>query len=440
MRKGFIFDHKKCVGCNACSAACVIENGWSVLPRHIFTYNAEADQSLPVINLSLACNHCESAVCMEGCPVSAFTRDIATGAIVLDDSKCIGCRYCQWNCPYDAPKLDNKLRTIAKCHLCYSGLSEGRQPACSSACPTGALKYGELTVDNAQNTFSWFPDKNLRPAFEFAGNINDSPLKIIPEEHFSRPVTEPDKNAKNITGEFSLIAFTFLSTLSVSTIISSFIKGIFPSKAIFIPVLVLAGAVTFLHLGKKMRSWRSVINIKKSPLSREIVAFIAYSLFSLITVFSHLPVFLLASDVLGLVFLLAIDGVYIYSDKNRSVFLHSGQTFTSALLIISYVSGLLWPFIFVALLKLISSFSGLLNKKRNNNDQGIRFLRLAFLIVPGAGMIFHISNTDLLIVSVFLTGELLDRILFYLDFNPLNINALIKEQLNTEKNEKKRGE
>jgi Fe-S-cluster-containing dehydrogenase component/DMSO reductase anchor subunit len=439
MRKGFIFDHKKCVGCNACSAACIIENGWSVQPRHIFIYNPEADQNLQVINLSLACNHCESAVCMEGCPASAFIRDIDTGAIVLDDSKCIGCKYCQWNCPYDAPKLDDKMKTIAKCHLCNSGLSEGRQPACSSACPTGALKYGELGAD-AQNTIPWFPDKNLKPAFEFAGDINGSHLKIIPEKHFSRQVYETDKNPKNLTGELSLIAFSFLSTISVSTIISSFIKGIFPSKLIFIPVLLLAGAVTFLHLGKKMRSWRSVTNIKKSPLSREIIAFIAYSIISLTTVFSHLPVLLLASSVMGLVFLLAIDGVYIYSDKNRSVFLHSGQTFISALIIVSYISGLMLPFIFVALLKLISSLSGLLNKKHNQSDQGIRFLRLAFLIVPGAGMIFHISTNDLLIVSVFLAGELLDRILFYIDFNPLNINTLIKEQLNIEKDEKKRGE
>ena len=72
------------------------------------TFNSEAKHLFPVINLSLACNHCESAVCMEGCPASAYSRETLTGAILLDEKKCIGCRYCQWNCPYDAPKFNSE--------------------------------------------------------------------------------------------------------------------------------------------------------------------------------------------------------------------------------------------------------------------------------------------------------------------------------------------
>ena len=34
MRKGFIFNHNRCVGCNACNAACILENGWDVHPRN----------------------------------------------------------------------------------------------------------------------------------------------------------------------------------------------------------------------------------------------------------------------------------------------------------------------------------------------------------------------------------------------------------------------
>src|SRR5512133_736522 len=102
MRKGFIVNTSKCVDCKACSAACIIENGWMVKPRNIYTYNSTAEQLFSLINLSLACNHCESAACMDGCPASAYSRDLVTGAVILDEKKCIGCRYCQWNCPYDA--------------------------------------------------------------------------------------------------------------------------------------------------------------------------------------------------------------------------------------------------------------------------------------------------------------------------------------------------
>jgi Fe-S-cluster-containing dehydrogenase component/DMSO reductase anchor subunit len=439
MRTGFIFNHNKCVNCNACSAACILENGWTVHPRRIFTYNSEAELSLPVINLSLACNHCENAVCMAGCPTSAYSRDNATGAVILDELKCLGCKYCQWNCPYDAPKFDDRKNTISKCNLCYSGLIEGRSPACTSACPTGALSYGQLPDHGNGNSFTWFPDKKLNPAIEFSAKGSGIPLKIVPENSFDTSGLKPSKKAKNISDVVSLLIFSFLATLSVSSVISSFLEGEFPRKAIFISVLLLAGLVSLFHLGKKLRSWRSVTNLRHSPLSREIAAFIIYTIISLTAIFLQLPGLLLASSISGLIFLLLIDSVYIYADRSKTVFLHSGQTFLSALLIASFLTGNVIPFIFIALIKLISSIRGLYFKKLNNNDFGIRYLRLAFLIVTGSSLILNISPTDLFVVSVFLTGELLDRVIFYQDFSPMNIKTLIEEQQNIERDEKKRG-
>jgi Fe-S-cluster-containing dehydrogenase component/DMSO reductase anchor subunit len=437
MHRGFIFNHNKCVSCNACSAACILENGWSVHTRKIFTYNSEAEISLPLVNLSLACNHCESAICMEGCPTSAYRRESVTGAILLDESKCIGCRYCQWNCPYDAPKFDEESKIIAKCNLCYSLLLEDSLPACSSACPTGALSFGQLSVSGSRS-YSWFPDKKLNPGIEFTSDIND-PLKIVPENIFQRSGSENSKKRKNNSDELSLIIFSFLATLSVATIISSFLKGDFPKKIIFIPLIILAGVVSLFHLGKKLRSWRSITNLRNSPLSREITAFIVYGFVSALAVITRIPGFLLVSSITGLIFLMLIDGVYIYADKRRSVFLHSGQTFISALIIVSFFSGIVLPFVFIAVIKLISSIYQLSFKKLKATDFGIRFLRIAFLIVPGINMILHVATIDIFIVFIFLTGELLDRIIFYLDFNPLNINTLIDKQINIDRDEKKRG-
>jgi Fe-S-cluster-containing dehydrogenase component/DMSO reductase anchor subunit len=439
MRKGFTFNYNKCVNCNACSAACILENGWTIHPRRIFTYNSETELSLPVINLSLACNHCENAVCMEGCPTSAYSRNDVTGAVILDELKCIGCKYCQWNCPYDAPKFDNGEKTISKCHLCYTGLMEGRSPACTSACPTGALSYGQLPDRGNDNSMPWFPDKKLNPAIGFSATGNKIPLKIVPEHKFDTPGLKPDKKSKKISDEVSLVIFSFLATLSVSYAISSFLEGVFPNKAIFISVLLMTGVVSLFHLGKKLRSWRSVTNLRHSPLSREIAAFITYSVICLTAISIQLPGLLLASSISGLILLLLIDSVYIYADRRRKVFLHSGQTFLSAMLIVSFLTGNVIPFAFIALIKLISSLKGLYIKKLNNNDFGIRYLRLAFLIVTGSSLILNISPTDLFVVSVFLTGELLDRVIFYLDFNPMNIKTLIEEQENIEYDEKKRG-
>ena len=438
MRNGFIFNHTRCVNCNACSAACILENGWTVHPRNIFTYNSEAENVLPVINLSLACNHCESAVCMNGCPASAFYRESVTGAVIIDENKCIGCRYCQWNCPYDAPKFDSGKRTISKCHLCYSGLIEGRQPACSTACPTGALTFGQLSDTDFGSVYSWFPDKKLNPAIEFTSNKYYTPLVVIPEEIPRLVDIKQNKKGKNISDELSLIIFSFLATISVATIISSFIGGVFPDRSIFISVLVIAGIVSFFHLGRILRSWRSVINLRNSPLSREIAAFIVYAGVSSVTVILRIPVLLIASSIIGLIFLLLIDNVYIYTDRKKTVILHSGQTFISALIIVSFISGIVLPFVFMALIKLVSIFYRLLVNKLNNSDITLRFLRTVFLVVPGMSLILHNSNPDIFIIIIFLIGELIDRILFYIDFNPLNINTLIDEQLNLDRNEKKR--
>ena len=379
---------------------------------------------------------------MLGCPTSAYSRETSSGAIVLDMKKCIGCRYCQWNCPYDAPKFDDENKIITKCDLCSAGLSQGRQPACSSGCPTGALRFGELSEQNSGNDYLWFPDKKLNPAIEFTSTRNSAPLRFTGGNFSSQ--RDPDQNmrGKDISGEISLIIFTFLATISVAILLSSVINGIFPEKMILIPVIVTTGVVSFFHLGKKSISWRSVTNLRTSPLSREIAGFIGYTAASLAAIFTGIPGLLIASSILGLVFLLLIDSVYVYSDNNKSVWLHSGQTFISVLLIVSYFSGLILPFLFIAIVKLFLSVYRISFKILNSNSFGLRFLRIAFLVVPGTSLIVYHSSPDyhaFLIFLIFLIGELIDRILFYIDFNPLNINTFIDIQLNRDRDEKKRG-
>jgi Fe-S-cluster-containing dehydrogenase component/DMSO reductase anchor subunit len=439
MRKGFIFNHNKCVNCNACRAACILENGWTIHPRNIFTYNPEAEKLLPLINLSLACNHCESAACMNGCPSAAYRRDQFTGAIILDETKCIGCKYCQWNCPYDAPRYDSLNKTITKCHLCYSGLMEGRQPACSTACPTGALSFGQLTHQDFENIYSWFPDKKLNPAIEFTANFNTGHLNIIPESSYGMQDPKADREEKSISSEFSLIIFTYLATLSVSSVISSVVKGVFPERITFIICLLLTALVSFFHLGRKLRSWRAVTNLRYSPLSREITVFILYSFISVLMVLLSSPALLAASGITGLILLLIIDSVYIYADKRRPAILQSGQTFLSALLIASFISGIILPFVFIATTKLILSVYSLSGRKSKSIYFGIRFMRMVFLIIPGVSLILNNSDNDLITVLILLLGELFDRILFYIDFNPVNINNLVTLQLKNKRNEKERG-
>ncbi len=439
MRKGFIFDHNKCVGCSACSAACILENRWTIQPRTIIIYNSEVLSSIPLTNLSLACNHCDTAVCLEGCPTASYVREPVTGAIILDENRCIGCKYCLWNCPYDAPKFNIEKRIIGKCNLCYSGLIDGRLPACTTACPTGALDYGELSETKREYIPEWFPDKNLNPAIELTGKMNRNSLRIIPQNLFEPEDSKSDEKEKVLSEEWSLIIFSFLTTLSVSTIISSIINGVFPEKILFATIILLAGLISLLHLGKKLKAWRVIANFRTSPLSREIVFFTIYTATACAAVFFRLPGFLVTASFVGLILLVVIDSVYIYTDKRKSVFIHSGQTFLSALLIVSFLSGIVIPFIFIGIIKVAASVYSLTANKLNRKYFGIRFLRIALLLITGTSLVSEISYTDHIITSLFITGELLDRILFYIDFNPQNINILIKKHIIATRYEKKRG-
>lgn len=435
MKKGFIFNQSLCVNCKACSAACTLENSFQVNVRNVLTYNRELSLSVPLSHLSIACNHCEIPVCLKGCPASAYRVDLLTEAVIFDESRCFGCNYCIWNCPYDAPKYIPEKGVIGKCHLCYSRLEEGLEPACASGCPTGALSYGDINEYNLINTTGWIPGNELSPAFRYRENTKSIPLHIVPDKLFINTI-EPAPEEKKIRGsDWSLILFSFFAMLSVSSLVSSLITTELPDKRIFVMLLFIPGIFSLFHLGKWFRAWRAVFNIKTSPLSREIVLYILYVLISLAYVLLQIPWLLIAASSAGLLLLLVVDAVYIYSRRDPSVYLHSGQTFITALLLISFLSSSVWPFVFIAGIKILISIY--FYKSCNRIFDILRHLRLALLLVAAASIISGISYPALSVIIILLTGELIDRILFYIDFEPISINNLIYKHIAERKYETK---
>ena len=152
-RLAFYFDQAMCTGCKACQIACkdkhdlpigvnwrrVIEyagGSWAVqgdtVTQNVFAYYT-----------SIACNHCEDAVCISVCPTTAMTRR-EDGTVFVDDAKCVGCRYCEWACPYSAPQFNVQTGHMSKCDLCADYRDQGQDPACVAACPSRALDWGPL--------------------------------------------------------------------------------------------------------------------------------------------------------------------------------------------------------------------------------------------------------------------------------------------------------
>jgi Fe-S-cluster-containing dehydrogenase component len=77
------------------------------------------------------------------CPVGA-TFQTQDGVVLVDEKRCIGCRYCIQACPYGARYLNPRTHTADKCTFCYHRVTEGLLPACVEVCPTEARIFGDL--------------------------------------------------------------------------------------------------------------------------------------------------------------------------------------------------------------------------------------------------------------------------------------------------------
>lgn len=143
MANGFTFDHKRCVGCRGCEMAC--KNRFA-LPvgdrRRRVSYIEGGTWPSPTVTfLSMSCNHCSEPSCVAACPKGALLRDENLGIVLHDQEVCVGCRRCEWACPWGAVTFNRETKKVDKCSAC-ADRTEG--PACVAVCPGGALRWGEL--------------------------------------------------------------------------------------------------------------------------------------------------------------------------------------------------------------------------------------------------------------------------------------------------------
>lgn len=420
-KKCFQFDMNKCVGCHACVVACSIEN--KTLPqiqwREITSVNPSGFPDLPLFHFSLACNHCLDAPCMQNCPALAYTRDTITGAVIHHAEKCIGCKYCTWACPYDAPKFNPKTRIIEKCTFCNHRIADSLKPACANLCPVGALDFIDMP-DNLENeNIPGFSDSGIRPAIQIIPPVKDKPILVCSEQQI---MTKPDKikvpdSKIKLKHEWPLAVFTLLAAVLVSLL-----TAVAMEKTVINPWLfILPGAVgmtlSLVHLGRKERALRSILNLKNSWLSREIFFFMLFfGLGSLYLLFVKENFIAWPAIIFGILALFSIDKVYELAIQPIKLELHSAHVFLSYFLFTAIFMGQYFALAIIILIKAATyGYRKLeMRKLKKNYRMFISAWRLDLLIsFPVIFWIFGISNIQWWVFASILLGEMIDRAEYY---------------------------
>ncbi len=171
-----VIDTRKCVGCHACTIACIAENKLppGVVYRPVVQEEFGKYPNVQIRFFPRPCMQCESPSCNTVCPVKA-TWKREDGITAIDYEKCIGCRYCLTACPYGArtsdfheyytegtPELQpyellpnheygkawdrtkgSPVGNARKCHFCLHRIDEGLLPQCVTTCIGRATYFGD---------------------------------------------------------------------------------------------------------------------------------------------------------------------------------------------------------------------------------------------------------------------------------------------------------
>jgi tetrathionate reductase subunit B len=208
-----VIDYKKCVGCEACVAACIAENrrGPALNEIEMVGEGSKSAEDLEYFKLRTQvhhvvygtypdvreffmhriCLHCDNPPCAAVCPTGA-TYQRPDGIVLVDEEKCIGCRYCEYACPYNARFWDDTFNKMDKCTFCEHLLEVGQEPACVNTCPAHARIFGDLEDPDSEVS------QLVRSGAVRAGTKNRSEAHVyfvLPkgyEELASNPVFEPE--------------------------------------------------------------------------------------------------------------------------------------------------------------------------------------------------------------------------------------------------------
>jgi len=392
------------------------ENGFQKPDRWRTIHNSNQNHypQIPLFYVSLACNHCDDAPCLKNCPALAYSRDEKIGVIIHHPEKCIGCKYCTWACPFDAPKYNPEIGIIEKCTFCNHRIEENLKPACANLCPVGALDFihTEFTRNESRESSPVTVDvgsgiKMIKPRNKKGPEIDLSLFENQPEQKESKH--------KKISAreEWPLLLFTLLSALLVSIFASGLTEQFsLITKFVYLGFGALAALLSMLHLGKKFRAWRSLTNIRNSWLSREIALFTLFFAGVFCDFFiSDIPN--LAISFIGILFLFSIDMLYRLATWQWPLKIHSAQTLFSGITLYALFTQLNQLFLILILFRLVLYvYRKLLSNTKSHVLSVIRISSMGLTL-----FLLYTNQPLITILAILFIGEIIDRIEFYNELN-----------------------
>lgn len=444
----FEVDLDRCTGCKACVTACHSLNGldedesWRATGLLI---GGAAGPGPSAQTVTTACHHCLEPGCADGCPVLAYEKDPETGVVRHLDDQCIGCQYCVMKCPYEVPQYSKSRGIVRKCDMCHQRLAAGEAPACAQACPTEAIRVTVVGAAELRQSLSVAGANPFLPA-------TPSPTLTFPTTRYTSRRTlssglraADESNVTPAPPHWPLVLMLTLTQASVG--LFSLIPGVVGGEAAPAALglawaLGMAGlGVSVLHLGRPLKAWRAFLGLRKSWLSREIVAFGLFS--KLATAWAatalfpslKLPEFLSAT--LPVATLLAgwlgvVCSVMVYHDTGRVWWAagHTGPRFAGSACVAGLAGAALFapamalPAVAAALAKTVFELSTLRRARGSLGDPKARSATL--LLGPlrpwvAARTLLAAAGSAMLLFpplaaagfALLLAGEVAERLLFF---------------------------
>jgi formate dehydrogenase iron-sulfur subunit len=232
---GVLVDTTRCVGCRACEAACSEANRLAPPEKPgdetVFAARRRTSpSSLTVVNKSAEkspsgeeryaktqCMHCVTPACASGCVVKALEKT-AKGPVVYHEDRCLGCRYCMIACPFGVPKYEyaKAVPLVKKCTFCAARQAKGLPPACTDACPSGALTFGQRAdlLEEAKTRIYQNPSRYIHEIYgeDEAGGTSWLYLSDVPFASLALP-TEIARQSYPEMADGALSAVPFVVTL-----------------------------------------------------------------------------------------------------------------------------------------------------------------------------------------------------------------------------------